>query len=102
MNKKNSSGNYVHLIIGYMIFCLTVLMIMSVILSKIISRNNSSQINNTLSLVAEKTNTSIDMMTDYITEASDIISAKENFSFEESYSELQNTLHNMPYYSTGL
>lgn len=102
MNKKNSSGNYVHLIIGYMIFCLTVLMIMSVILSKIISRNNSNQINNTLSLVAEKTNTSIDMMTDYITEASDIISAKENFSFEESYSELQNTLRNMPYYSTGL
>jgi diguanylate cyclase (GGDEF)-like protein len=52
--------------------------------------------------MSEKVNTSFDMMTDYLIEATDIISLKDDSDFDEAYKMLQNTLNDMPYYSIGL
>lgn len=93
---------YTHVIIGYVVFCVAVLLAITILLSGFISNNNTAQINNILSLMSEKVNTSFEMMTDYIIEAADLVSAQNGFSFEEDYEELQQTLSNMPYYSIGL
>lgn len=86
----------------YIVFCFVVMMFGLAAMSTLIVNNTSNQINNILSLMSEKVNTSFDMMTDYITEASDMISARDGISYEESYKELQNTLKDMPYKSTGI
>ena len=57
---------YMRLMIKYVIFCVIVLLIVTIILSRYISVNNTAQINNVLSLMSEKVNTSFEMMTDYI------------------------------------
>lgn len=100
--RKKHNIAYTQIIIGYVIFCVAVLLTVALLLSGFISNNNTAQINNILSLMSEKVNTSFDMMTDYIVEAADIISAQKELSFEEDYEELQQTLLNMPYYSIGL
>lgn len=102
--KKESKSNreYIRLVIGYVCFCLVVLIIVAVMLSRYISKNNAAQINNILSLMSEKVNTSFEMMVDYITEAADLVSAQKEISFEENYEELQQTLKDMPYFSIGM
>jgi diguanylate cyclase (GGDEF)-like protein len=52
--------------------------------------------------MSDKVNTSFDMMTNYLTEVSDLMSAREEFSFEDAYNELQNTMPDMPYFSIGV
>lgn len=99
-NRQNS--NYVRIVTIYMAFCLVVLMVVSITLSRLISRNNANQLNNTLSIMAEKLNTSFDMMINYITEASILMSSRDDFSFEEGYKELVRTADDMPYYSAGM
>lgn len=101
-NKTKSNIGYTRLVAGYVLFCLLILLITVILLSRYISRNNTAQINNILSLMSEKVNTSFEMMTDYISEASDLISAQKEISFEENYQELQETLVNMPYFSVGM
>ena len=51
--KKESKSNreYIRLVIGYVCFCLVVLIIVAVMLSRYISKNNAAQINNILSLM---------------------------------------------------
>lgn len=101
-NKTKSNNGYMRLVIGYAIFCLLVLIIVAIMLNRFMIKSNTSQINNILSLMSEKVNTSFEMMTDYISEAADIISAQKEISFEENYDELQKTLVNMPYFSIGM
>ncbi len=105
MKKPNSHGTggiYIRSLIYYLSFCMLILVTISIVLSGLIKQNTVNQINNTLSLMSEKVNTSFEMMINYLTEVSDIMSAKEDFSCEESYDELQNTLKSMPYFSIGL
>lgn len=101
-NKEKPNIGYMRLIIAYITFCLVVLLTVVILLSRYISKNNTAQINNILSLMSEKVNTSFEMMIDYIEEAADLISARKFFSFEDNYEELQQTLVNMPYFSVGL
>lgn len=101
-NKSEPNNRYLRLIIGYVLFCLCVLSIIAIFLSGYISKNNTAQINNILSLMSEKVNTSFEMMVDYITEAADLISAQKEPTLEDNYQELQQTLENMPYFSTGM
>ena len=100
--KTKQNMGYMRLMIKYVIFCVIVLLIVTIILSRYISVNNTAQINNVLSLMSEKVNTSFEMMTDYIIEAADLMSARNEFSYEDSYDELQQTLQNMPYFSIGI
>ena len=100
--KTKQNMGYMRLMIKYVIFCVIVLLIVTIILSRYISVNNTTQINNVLSLMSEKVNTSFEMMTDYIIEAADLMSARNEFSYEDSYDELQQTLQNMPYFSIGI
>lgn len=101
-NKSQSNSEYLRLLAGYMIFCLIVLLVVAFLLSRYIKNNNTTQINNILSLMSEKVNTSFEMMVDYTTEAADIISAQKEIDFEENYEELQKTLRDMPYVSIGM
>jgi diguanylate cyclase (GGDEF)-like protein len=79
-----------------------VIIIAAIVLGMLINRNNTAQINTLLNLMSEKVNTSFSMMTNYIQEASKIVSARKEQSFEESYEELKETLSDMPYNSIGL
>lgn len=100
-NAKKNIG-YTRLIAGYAVFCLVVLLVAAILLSSYITKNNTAQINNILSLMSEKVNTSFEMMINYTKEAADLLSAQKELSFEETYEELQQTLSNMPYVSIGL
>lgn len=102
VEESKLNTKYTRLIVGYVIYCLVVLLVLAAFLSNYIQKNNTAQINNILSLMSEKVNTSFEMMTDYIKEAADLVSAQKEISFEEDYKELQQTLKNMPYYSIGL
>lgn len=102
--ENNSKLNTAHirLIGGYIAFCLVVLLTVTGVISGYVSKSNTNQINNILSLMSEKVNTSFEMMTDYTIQAADMISARDEISFEEEYEGLQHTLTNMPYFSIGL
>ena len=102
--KKPSKPNigYLHLILIYVAFCLVVLLVTAGMLSRYLIRNNTVQINNILSLMSEKVNTSFEMMTDYIIEASDLFSAQEEVDYAENYRQLLQTVPDMPYFSAGI
>ncbi|MBQ6553760.1 MAG: GGDEF domain-containing protein, partial [Firmicutes bacterium] len=79
-----------------------VLLAVTLTLNQFLMRSTSAQINNILSLMSEKVNTSFDMMMNYVHEAAEIISADSECSFEESYEQLQKTTSTLPYASIGL
>ena len=97
---KLSSNSRIY--IAYLAFCIAVLIFSSVLMSRLISSNTSSQINNILSLMSEKVNTSFEMMTNYIKQASDMLSAHSIDSWEQCYDELSRSTDDMPYESIGL
>lgn len=101
-NLSKSNNGFIHLVLIYAFFCTVVSIVIAVLLSGFIKKNNTAQMNNVLSLMSEKVNTSFEMMTDYIAGAADLISAQDEINFEENYAELQQTLTNMPYYSIGM
>jgi diguanylate cyclase (GGDEF)-like protein len=102
LNPSPKRTDYTPFFIAYILFCMLTIIIVSVILSGPIKQNTVNNINNTLSLMSEKVNTSFDMMTDYLIEAADIVSLKNDSDFNKTYDMLQNTLSDMPYYSIGL
>ncbi len=105
MNKKKAKNRDLRngsSIAIYLVFCMTVLVVGSVVMGGFISKNTRNQLNSILSLMSEKVDTSFSMMTKYIVQAADIVSAQEHIDFEVSYKELQKTVENMPYNTIGL
>ncbi len=102
VHKKQKNIIQLNIATNYALFCLCVLLAASVLMSRLISRNSTNQINTILSLVSDKVNTSFSMMADYTTQAADIFSAMNDKPFEEAYNELQKTLGDMPYSNIGI
>ncbi len=90
------------LVIVYVAFCIVVLLAVTISLNGLLQRSTSAQINNILSLMSEKVNTSFAMMSNYVTEAAEIISADNDFDLKDCYEQLQKTTDTMPYVSIGL
>lgn len=91
---KNSK--YTGLIIAYISFCVVVILVAAAILSGLVGANNTNQMNSILALMSEKLNTSFDMMTDYLKEASDIASASR-MDFDVLYEQFSSTSEGKPY-----
>lgn len=90
------------LIAVYITFCIVVLVMLALSLNGLLQNNTSVQINNILSLMSEKINTSFAMMVNYVSEAAEIISSEESCDPETSYKQLQKTSDAMPYTSIGI
>lgn len=102
MNKHKTANKNLPLIVAYLAFCISVLTISSIYMRNLITKSTSNQINNILSLISEKVNTSFYMMTNYLTEAADLVSASENLSYDDMYEGLKKTINDMPYKSVGI
>ncbi len=99
--KKNKDKKII-IIAAYIAFCIMVIFFLTLYLNRAMHKENEEQINRILNLMSEKTDNSLDMMIYYIVETANIISAKENFDYEETYKELVSATGDMPYYSIGL
>lgn len=107
MNETNTERKFLRsptgrIFMGYLTFCIVVLIISSVFMNRLIITNTNDQINNILSLMSDKVNTSFAMMTNYITQTSDLLSAREITDWQKCYTELQHSTQDMPYESIGL
>ncbi|MBQ9518422.1 MAG: GGDEF domain-containing protein, partial [Firmicutes bacterium] len=71
-------------------------------LNGLLQNSTKVQINNILSFMSEKVDSSFDMMVNYVTEAAEIISVDNDIDFKEKYIQLQKTVKTMPYTSIGL
>ena len=101
-DNKNALSSNRRIFAVYLTFCIVVLIFASVFMNRLIARNTSSQINNILSLMSDKVNTSFDMMTNYLTQTSDLLSAQKIDDWGKCYNELCQSTADMPYESIGI
>ena len=101
MNREKQVSHFKILAV-YITFCIFILLTVTLSLRQLVTRSTNAQINNILSLMAEKVNTSFNMMSNYVIEAAEIVSTDKDINFEDCYARLQSTKNELPYTSIGL
>ncbi len=99
---ENNAKRYMIYGCLYAAFCFIVIAVAFMIMNGLIEKNNVSQMNDTIGLLAEKVNVSFDMMTGYVKQEADILSVQENLSLEDEYYMLQNFPDKRDYLSVGI
>lgn len=92
---------YVLVICLYILFCICITVASSHLANKSVSTNNLELMDNTIGLMAEKVNNTINIMTGYVEEASVLLSSNRDFNYQENYDEIKSTKNNLPYMSIG-
>lgn len=99
--KKIGGWRYVLIICIYLAICLTVIAFSFRISDSLVLKNNLFMMDNTISLMVEKMNNSINVMTGYVEEASALLSSQGNIDFETRYKEIKETNAKLSYMSLG-
>lgn len=100
--RKQSRHSYLKIISIYLAICFCIIFVSMQSLKKLIEENNIAQMNTTIGLMAEKMNDSIQIMSGYVQEIAEILSARETMDLQQNYKELQNGIDNLPFCSIGL
>lgn len=99
---KPRGHSHLKIISSYFAFCLCIILTCTGSLGKLIEENNITQMNTTIGLMAEKMNNSIQIMTGYVQEIAEILSARDTMDLWQNYRELQNGIEKLPFTSVGL
>lgn len=101
MFNKTDGQHYMKIICMYLFVCIGVIAFSFEISNRLVLKNNLIMMDNTISLMAEKTNNSINVMTGYVEEASALLSSHRDLDFDLRYSEIKNVNAKLPYMSIG-